>query len=120
MIYLKYILSGAATKIHSIIFIIICIELFHIPISISYVLTFIYSVCFNFLQNTRWVFHTRGHIFQYLAVVSLMLCINFYLFKFLLLHIHYTFAVILVSCITYPIHFILNQKFVFHPSKHDQ
>ncbi len=115
--YLKYVLTGIGTKIHSTLFLAMCIELLRMPILLSYVLAFTYAVCFNFALNTRWVFLRKGTFLYYLSVVCSMLLINLFVFKILLAHAHYAYASVLVSILTYPIHFFLNQKYVFTEMK---
>lgn len=111
--YLKYVLTGVGTKIHSTLFLALCIEVFRAPVLLGYVLAFTYAVCFNFAINTHWVFLRKGAFVYYLSVVCSMLLINLFVFKILLTHAHYAYASVTVSIITYPIHFFLNQRYVF-------
>ncbi len=113
MIYLRYIFSGVFTKIHSTIFMIICVEFIKIQINPSYVLTFFYSVYFNFKLNTYFTFKNKGNFFLYTILVLSMLCLNFYLFELINTYFHYVYSSILVSILTYPIHFFINKKFIF-------
>ncbi len=115
--YFKYVLTGLGTKIHSTLFLAICIELLHLPILLGYTLAFIYAVCFNFKINMHWVFLRKGVFIYYLCVVCSMLLINLFVFNILLAHTHYAYANIFVSIITYPVHFFLNQRYVFTEMK---
>ncbi|MEN9921327.1 MAG: GtrA-like protein [Candidatus Parcubacteria bacterium] len=111
--YIKYLSSGIFTKIHSILFMIICVELIKIPINLSYIFTFFYSVYFNFICNTHFTFKNKGRFSLYITLVLCMLCLNFILFKIVTSYIHYVYANMIVSLLTYPIHFFINKKFIF-------
>lgn len=119
MIYIKYIFSGVLTKIHSTIFMIICVEFFKIQINLSYIFTFFYSVYFNFKLNTHFTFKNKGNFVLYTALVLSMLCLNFYLFGLIHVYFHYIYSNIFVSVLTYPIHFFINKKFIFVQRPHD-
>ncbi|MEY2702993.1 MAG: GtrA-like protein [Bacteroidota bacterium] len=119
MIYLRYVFSGMFTKIHSALFMILCVEFLKIPVNPSYVLSFFYSVYFNFKLNTHFTFKNKGNFVLYTLLVFTMLCINFSLFKIISLHFHYIYSNIFVSIITYPIHFFINKSFIFVDQLHD-
>jgi len=118
MIYIKYLLTGISTKIHSTLFLVILVELVNIPPLQGYILVFFYSVYFNFTLNKLWVFKQKGNIAIYTLVTLLSLLLSTYIFSMLEKNIHYVLASIITSGITYPIHFILNKTYSFTPSKH--
>jgi putative flippase GtrA len=119
MIYLKYVSSGIFTKLQSTVFMILCVEFLKISINQSYVLSFFYSVCMNFLLNTHFTFKNKGNFLLYIFLILSMLSLNFYLFQVIHTYFHYVYSNILVSILTYPIHFFVNKNIIFVHQLHD-
>ena len=110
----KYISAGLLTRSLSYLFYIVLVFLGLLPLA-AHMLCWFMGVVINFNLNRLFIFKARGRIYAYIVLMGIIGILNYLLFNLLSTFVGIPIWILplIISSILYPIHFIINRRFIF-------